>query len=99
MCENVSGLRWKVLPRTSASRRYELLLPLRFNDGRRVPDALIGVEFRHSITVKYVDPERIAITQPRVARLALLWVNAGVSHLPGTGWINPTETVRQTQFH
>lgn len=26
----------------SASRRYEILLPLRFNDGQPVPDALIG---------------------------------------------------------
>jgi hypothetical protein len=26
----------------SASRRYEILLPLRFNDGQSVPDAVIG---------------------------------------------------------
>jgi hypothetical protein len=26
----------------SASRRYEILLPLRFNDGQAVPDALIS---------------------------------------------------------
>jgi hypothetical protein len=26
----------------SASRRYEILLPLRFNDGQSVPDALIS---------------------------------------------------------
>ena len=26
----------------SAWRRYEILLPLRFNDGQTVPDALIG---------------------------------------------------------
>ncbi len=26
----------------SASRRYEILLPLRFNDGQSVPDALIA---------------------------------------------------------
>ena len=26
----------------SASRRYEILLPLRFNDGRRVPEVLVG---------------------------------------------------------
>ena len=26
----------------SASRRYEILLPLRFNDGQAVPDALIA---------------------------------------------------------
>jgi len=26
----------------SASRRYEILLPLRFNDGQTVPDELIG---------------------------------------------------------
>ena len=26
----------------SASRRYEILLPLRFNDGHSVPDAVIG---------------------------------------------------------
>jgi hypothetical protein len=26
----------------SASRRYEILLPLRFNDGQAVPDDLIG---------------------------------------------------------
>jgi hypothetical protein len=26
----------------SASRRYEILLPLRFNDGQTVPDALIS---------------------------------------------------------
>lgn len=26
----------------SASRRYEILLPLRFNDGQAVPDELIG---------------------------------------------------------
>ena len=26
----------------NASRRYEILLPLRFNDGRRVPEHLVG---------------------------------------------------------
>ena len=26
----------------SVSRRYEILLPLRFNDGQPVPDELIG---------------------------------------------------------
>ncbi len=27
---------------TDSYRRFELLLPLRFNDGQRVPDELIG---------------------------------------------------------
>ena len=32
---------WKVRPLMSAMRRYEILLPLRFNDGEPVPDELI----------------------------------------------------------